>query len=158
MSIKHVKQEKGILLYFTKVRADLRDTAVSFPDHHNKVNIAIKSITQIFWFPSAFKSYAGTSLVVQWLRICLPTQGTHVRALVREDPTCHRATKPVSHNYWARVLQLLKPARLEPMLTTREATAMGSPCTAMKSSPCSTQLEKARAQPRRPNSAKNKKY
>ena len=38
-------------------------------------------------------------LVVQWLRIRLPTQGTRVRALVREDPTCHRATKPVRHNY-----------------------------------------------------------
>ena len=41
------------------------------------------------------------SLVVQWLRICLPMQGTRVRALVWEDPTCRGATKPVSHNYWA---------------------------------------------------------
>ena len=39
------------------------------------------------------------SLVVQWLRILLPMQGTQVRALVREDPTCRGATKPVSHNY-----------------------------------------------------------
>ena len=29
----------------------------------------------------------GASLVVQWLRICLPMQGTRVRALVWEDPT-----------------------------------------------------------------------
>ena len=29
----------------------------------------------------------------------LPMQGTWVRALVREDPICHGATKPVSHNY-----------------------------------------------------------
>ena len=41
------------------------------------------------------------SLVVQWLRIRLPMQGTRVRALVWEDPTCRGATKPVSHNYWA---------------------------------------------------------
>ena len=41
----------------------------------------------------------GTSLVVQWLRIRLPTQGTWVRALVREDPTCRGAAKPVHHNY-----------------------------------------------------------
>ena len=41
----------------------------------------------------------GASLVVQWLRIRLPMQGTWVRALVREDPTCHGATKPVLHNY-----------------------------------------------------------
>ena len=39
------------------------------------------------------------SLVAQWLRICLPMQGTRVRALVREDPTCHGAAGPVSHNY-----------------------------------------------------------
>ena len=47
----------------------------------------------------------GTSLVAQWLRIRLPMQGTQVRALVQEAPTCHRATKPVHHNYWARTLE-----------------------------------------------------
>ena len=58
----------------------------------------------------------------------LPMQGTQVQALIREDPTCRRASKPVrhnywvcalelaSHNYWARVPQLLKPVCLEPML------------------------------------------
>ena len=39
------------------------------------------------------------SLVAQWLRVCLPMQGTWVRALVWEDPTCRGATRPVSHNY-----------------------------------------------------------
>ena len=38
------------------------------------------------------------SLVAQWMRICLPMQGTRVRALAWEDPTCRGATKPVSHN------------------------------------------------------------
>ena len=41
----------------------------------------------------------GASLVAQWLRICLLMQGTRVRALVWEDPTCHGATGPVSHSY-----------------------------------------------------------
>ena len=41
----------------------------------------------------------GASLVVQWLRVCLPMQGTRVRALVWEDTTCRGATGPVSHNY-----------------------------------------------------------
>ena len=41
----------------------------------------------------------GTSLVAQWLRIHLSMQGTWIRSLVQEDPTCCRATKPVSHNY-----------------------------------------------------------
>ena len=38
------------------------------------------------------------SLVAQWLRICLLMQETRVRALVWEDPTCHGAAGPVSHN------------------------------------------------------------
>ena len=46
------------------------------------------------------KNYdTGASLVAQWLRICLLMQGTWVRALVWEDPTCRGATRPVSHNY-----------------------------------------------------------
>ena len=46
-----------------------------------------------------------TSLVVQWLRIRLPVQGTRVQALVQEDPTCCGATKLVCHNYWACTLE-----------------------------------------------------
>ena len=42
---------------------------------------------------------ARASLVAQWLRICLPMQGTRVRALVWEDPTCRGAAGPVSHSY-----------------------------------------------------------
>uniref|UniRef100_A0A8C0I572 Inositol monophosphatase 2 n=1 Tax=Balaenoptera musculus TaxID=9771 RepID=A0A8C0I572_BALMU len=41
----------------------------------------------------------GTSLVVQWLKNPPATQGTRVQSLVREDPTCCGATKPVHHNY-----------------------------------------------------------
>ena len=47
----------------------------------------------------AVKKLEWASLVAQWLRIHLPMQGTWVRALVWEDPTCRGATKPVSHNY-----------------------------------------------------------
>ena len=48
--------------------------------------------------PRAILSYPGTSLVVQWLRIRLPVQGTRVPSLVQEDPMCCGATKPVCHN------------------------------------------------------------
>ena len=41
----------------------------------------------------------GTSLVIQWLRICLPMQGTWVPSLIQEDPTCHGASKPMNQNY-----------------------------------------------------------
>ena len=61
----------------------------------------------------------GTSLVVQWLRICLPMQGTWLRALIWDDFTGCRATKSVCHNYWAHTLQ-------GPCSATREATAMRS--------------------------------
>ena len=44
------------------------------------------------------KDEIWASLVAQWLRICLLMQGTRVRALVWEDPTCHGAAGPVSHN------------------------------------------------------------
>ena len=40
----------------------------------------------------------GASLVAQGLRICLPMQGIRVRALLWEDPTCRRATRPVGRN------------------------------------------------------------
>ena len=45
------------------------------------------------------KANKGTSLVVQWLRIHLPMQGTWVRSLVWEDSTSHRATEPMHHDY-----------------------------------------------------------
>ena len=78
-------------------------------------------------------------------------QGTQAWALVREDPTCLVATNPVSHDYWARMPQLLKPACLEPVLHNKRRLL-----TTSKSSPHSLQLEKAHTQQRRPNAAKNK--
>ena len=60
-------------------------------------------------------------------------QGTWVRALVQENPTCQGATKPVrhnywacpleaaSHNYWARVPQLLKAVHREPVLRNKRS-------------------------------------
>ena len=72
---------------------------------------------------------SGTSLVVQWIRICLPKLGTWVPSLVWEDSTHYGGTnprhddywahtlEPVSCNYWGCVTQLLKPARLESMLS-----------------------------------------
>ena len=111
-------------------------------------------------------SICATSLVAQWLRICLPMQGTRVWALAQEDPTCHGAIKPlchnywacalepVSHNYWARVPQLLKPTCLEPVLRDKRSHRNEKPVHHNEESPCSLQLEKARVQQQRPNAAK----
>ena len=89
--------------------------------------------------------------MAQWLRIRLPMQGTRVRSLVWEDPTCYGATKPVHHNYWAHVLQLLKP-----VLSNKRSHHTESLRTATKSSSRSLQLEKAHAQQWRPTQPKKK--
>ena len=47
----------------------------------------------------------GTSLVVQWLSIHLPMQGTQVRSLIWEDSTCPGAIKPLCHSDWACPLE-----------------------------------------------------
>ena len=86
--------------------------------------------------------------MAQWLRICLPMQGTWVRALVWEDPTCRGAAGPVTQLLSLRVWSLCS--------TTREAVTVRGPRTAMKSGPRSLQLEQALAQKRRPNTAINK--
>ena len=40
-----------------------------------------------------------TSLVVQWLRICLAMQGTQVQSLLRElRSICYGAAGPICHN------------------------------------------------------------
>ena len=93
-------------------------------------------------------------------------QGTQVRALVQEDPTCLRATKPASHNYWACAQEPTShnywahvPVALRACAPQQEKPTQGemkSPRTAMKSSPHSQQPEEAHVQQRRPNTAKNK--
>ena len=44
------------------------------------------------------KTKSGTSLVVQWLQIHMPMQGTQVRALIQEQPTCGGAPKTLHRN------------------------------------------------------------
>jgi len=87
----------------------------------------------------------GTSLVVQWIKICLPMQGTRVRSLVQEDSTCRGATKPMYHNYWS-------PRTLVPVSHDKKR----SPWTIVKSSSCLPQLEKAYVQQWRFSTAKIK--
>ena len=97
-------------------------------------------------FSSCKTETLGTSLVAQWLRIRLAMQGTRVRALVREDPTCCGATKPMRHNYWAHMPQLLKPTCLEPMLRKKRShhntpQQKVAPLATTRESPCATKTQ-----------------
>ena len=81
------------------------------------------------------KQHNQTSLIVQWLRICLPVQGAQVWSLVWEDPTCRGATKPCAtttepmcHNGW-------NPHTWSPCSAVREVTAMRNPRTASGEEP-----------------------
>ena len=77
----------------------------------------------------------GTSLVVQWLGIQLPMQGTQVQSLVWEDATCYGATKPVHDN--------TGPACLQPVLYNKRSHCNRNLGMASKSRPSSLELEKA---------------
>ena len=67
------------------------------------------------------EKFPGTSLVLQCLRIHLLMQRTQVQSLVLKDSTFQGTTKPESHNYWAYMLQLLKPVCLEPVLLNKRS-------------------------------------
>ena len=72
----------------------------------------------------------------------------------RSSPGLGRSHVPWSS--WAREPQLLSLRVWSLCSATREAVIVRGPRTAMKSGPRSPQLEKALAQKRRPNTAKNK--
>ena len=61
-----------------------------------------------------------TSLVVLWLRICLPMQVAWIRSLVQEDSIYWGATKPMCHNYWSL-------HTLEPVLCNKRSHYNGKP-------------------------------
>ena len=97
---------------------------------HNYLQLLLLYLVKIqkcrLWWEDKKSNFRGTSPVAQWLGICLPTQRTQIRALVREDPTCRGATKPVrhscwdcalepgSHNYWARLPRAHAPQQEKP--------------------------------------------
>ena len=87
--------------------------------------------------------YGGPSLVVQWLRIYLPTHRTPVQSLGRKDPTCHRAAKPACPNYRSRGSQ-------NPMLCPNRSHHSEKLAPHPVSSLCWLQLEQHHTQSWRP--------
>ena len=85
--------------------------------------LPFSTITHALRFP-------WTSLVAQWLRICLPTQGMWVQSLGQKDSTCYR--------------------QLSPRTTTTEARKLHSPCSAKRRHRNESPHTTARKQPRSP--------
>ena len=56
---------------------------------------------------TTLKTIIETSLVVQWLRIFLPMQGSWVQFPVWEDPTYLKVTEPMCNNHQACTLELV---------------------------------------------------
>ena len=117
--------------------------------------------TDLQWVrPFHFKTLWGLPLVVQWIRICLPVQGTQIQSLVCKDSTNCGATNPGSHNNWvvchnygsssASTTGAPTPRACAPQ--KRSHCGEKSPHS-MKSRPCSPQLEKTCMQQRRPGTA-----
>ena len=71
-------------------------TSLNFKGSGTDLWLLVPINPSISWLKN---QYTGASLVAQWLGVCLPMQGTWVRALVQEDPTCRGATRLVCHNY-----------------------------------------------------------
>ena len=90
---------------------------------YSEVNLPHQLLPLISFFYQ--KMYLGASLVAQWLRVCLPMQGTRIRALVWEDPTCRGAAGPVSRNYWACASGACAPQQERPRLWEARAPRWG---------------------------------
>ena len=106
--------------------------------YFNKLRLCIhrKALNSLTWdiWVSLIRDNLGTTLVIQWLRICLPMQGTRVWSLVWELrshlPRGNQATTTKSkyHNYKslhalepACVPQLLSPSAQEPMICNKRS-------------------------------------
>ena len=55
--------------------------------------------------PRKYCKHARASLMAQWERVCLSMLVTPVQFLLREDPTCFGATKPLCHSCWTCALE-----------------------------------------------------
>ena len=75
------------------------------------INLNLPERSSQGWFFGFYKEILlikrllWTSLVVQWVRIHLPLQGTQVQSLLQEDSSGLGAAGPVCHNCWAHETQ-----------------------------------------------------
>ena len=89
-----------------------------------------------------------TSLVVQWVRIHLLTQGPPIRSLVWEDPPCCGTAKPLGRH--------AEPELWSQCSAAGEASTLRRPRSAVKRGPHLPQLEEARCRSEGPHSQRKK--
>ena len=87
------------------------------------------------------RCFSGTSLMVWWIRIHLPMQGTWVQSLVRDDSTWRGP--PMRHNYWSLHAQRLS------LVSNKRSHCNEKHVHCNKSSSHSSQLDKAHKQQQR---------
>ena len=80
------------------------------------------------WLTLRFSPQFTTSMVAQWIRICLLMQWTRIWSLVWEDSKRGETDKPMQHNYWARALETqrpnYRPRRLQLLTPARPETQL----------------------------------
>ena len=122
----------------------LRNTlAPTSPSHPRPLYLLHRgdSVEMTWWvvFP---KRCSGTFLMVQYLGICLPVQGTQVPSLVGEDSTCDEATEPWCSTTTEPALESLGAYSLCSSRT--EATTMGGLCKQWRAAPALCNQRKPR--------------
>ena len=119
---------------------------LTFNSFHSKVKSAPVPLQSTL---RDINTTSRTSLVVEWIGICLPLQGTQVWSLIWKDFTCHGQLKPTCHSDWA--------CTLKPVSSTNKRSHRNEePAHCNEEQPCSLQLEKACTQQPDPAQPKNK--
>ena len=141
------------ILFNSRSTSGIQTFPPNFYDYHQYANTTVPGPQTPNWRskPVQIRPELGNSLVVQWLRICLPMQGTQVWSLDGEYPTCCGAAKPMHHNYWS-------PHTLESVLHNRRSHCSERPYTSLKNSPHSPQLENTCMQQQRLCTPKTNAY
>ena len=97
----------------------------------------------MYWHKKLSKSFPGDSPVKN-----PPANAGDMGQIPNQDPTCHGATKPVRHNYWACALELGSHDSwglhaLEPVLYKRSHCKEKPVHCNERVPPCSPQLQKS---------------
>ena len=100
VNVKYLIKQKNLSIYINNMYKEITSGFFTNFNYAPRITAKCSRVCEVTNYYIQIKKLASrVSLVAQWLRISQPIQGTQVQALVREDPTCHGAAKPVHYNY-----------------------------------------------------------